>query len=191
VTSALLTARLSGLLSGTSAEQNIAIQTGPDGPQGCPPAQVAATMNQRLLSEIQTDRYVTLGYAEIDRRSGRMRLVQAGHPHPLIQHRDGSITRLGDGGLPVGLFDSAGYEGFTAQLTPGDRLLMISDGITECPDPQGTELGQDGLEAMLARLADMRGAAFLDAMMWELARWHGSEDFPDDVSCAMFEYWTD
>ncbi|GAB4268496.1 MAG: SpoIIE family protein phosphatase [Pararhodobacter sp.] len=188
VTSALLTARLSGLLSGTTPEHNIAIQSGPNGHVGCDPARVAATMNQRLMSEIQTDRYVTLGYAEIDRRSGRVRLVQAGHPHPLVQHPDGRVTRLGNGGLPVGLFDTAEYEGFETRLAPGDRLLMISDGVTECPDPKGVELGQEGLEAMLARLCDLRGNAFLEALMWELARWHGTDEFPDDVSCAMFEY---
>ena len=188
VTSALMTARLSGLLSGASADQNIAIAQGPNGPVGRDPAEVAATMNRLMLSEIQTDRYATLAYAEIDRPSGRIRLVQAGHPHPMIQHRDGTVTLLGNGGLPVGLIDGASYERFEARLNPGERLLLVSDGVTECPDPQGIELGHDGLVAILSRLADLRGNAFLDALMWELARWHQDEDFPDDISCALYEF---
>ncbi len=188
VTSALLTARLSGLLSGASKDHNIAISTGPDGPTGRPPAEVAAAMNRLMLSEIQTERYVTLAYAEIDRGSGRIRMVQAGHPHPLVQHADGRVTFLGDGGLPVGLLEGADYSGFQTVLRPGERLLLVSDGITECPDPQGQELGNEGLERILCHLADLRGNGLLDALMWELARWHGSEDFPDDVSCALFEY---
>lgn len=188
VTSALLTARLSGLLSGASADHNIAVMQTALGPAGRPPAQVAATMNQLMLSEIQTDRYVTLAYAELDRLRGSVRIVQAGHPHPLLQHRDGSVSILGDGGLPVGLIEGAEYHDFKAQLNPGERLLLVSDGVTECPDPAGEELGHDGLERIMRHLAPLRGNALLEALMWELARWHESEDFPDDVSCALFEY---
>lgn len=188
VTSALLTARLYGLLSGASPEQNIAMTVGPEGPVGRPPAEVAAAVNRLMLSEIQTERYVTLAYAEIDRRNGCVRMVQAGHPHPVVQHAGGRISLLGEGGLPVGLLDEARYTGFETRLNPGERLLLFSDGVTECPDPQGHELGQEGLSQILRNLGDLGGTRLLDALMWELARWHGSEDFPDDISVALFEY---
>ncbi|WP_246022333.1 PP2C family protein-serine/threonine phosphatase [Pararhodobacter zhoushanensis] len=188
VTSALLTARLSGLLSGASPDHNIAITMGPDGPIGRPPADVADAINRLMLSEIQTERYVTLIYAIIDRRSGLVRMVQAGHPHPIIQHQDGSCTQLGHGGMPVGLLGDASYHEIQAKLMPGERLLLISDGVTECPNARGDEMGQEGLEETLRDLAALRGNALLNALMWDLARWHGSEDFPDDVSCALFEY---
>ncbi len=188
VTSALLTARLAGMLSGASADHNIAVSQGPDGPIGHPPAKVASTMNQLMLSEIQTDRYVTLAYAELDRSCGQMRIVQAGHPHPVIQRADGSVATLGEGGLPVGLFDGAEYSEFASKLKPGERLLMVSDGITECPNPAGEELGHEGLERILKHLTPFRGNALLEALIWELARWHESDEFPDDISCALFEY---
>ncbi|MCC5987627.1 MAG: SpoIIE family protein phosphatase [Pararhodobacter sp.] len=188
VASALLTARLAGLLSGASAEHNIAIETTESGPRPRPPASVAGAMNRLLMSEIQTERYATLCYAEIDRSSGLVRMVQAGHPHPLIQHADGTITYLGAGGLPIGLLSDAGYEGFEARLRPGERLLLVSDGITECPDEAGEELGMAGLERILQGLAGLRGEALMEALIWELARWAGNEDFPDDISCALFEY---
>lgn len=188
VASALLTARLAGLMSGASAEHNIAIETTESGPRPRPPAEVADAMNRLLMSEIQTERYATLCYAEIDFVSGRVRMVQAGHPHPLIQHADGSISCLGKGGLPIGLLLEAGYEGFESRMQPGDRLLLLSDGITECPDANGEELGMDGLTRILRSLSGLRGESFMEALIWELARWSEQEDFPDDISCALFEY---
>jgi phosphoserine phosphatase RsbU/P len=71
VASALMTARVAGLLSGASAEHNIAIDPGPTGPVGRDPADIATEMNALVLSEIDTERYLTLAYAEIDQRTGR------------------------------------------------------------------------------------------------------------------------
>jgi sigma-B regulation protein RsbU (phosphoserine phosphatase) len=175
-------------LSGSSPDHNIGIARGPNGPEPRAPAEVASAMNGLLLSEIQTDRYLTLAHAVIDRLTGRVALVQAGHPHPIVQRHTGEISVLGAGGLPIGLFDGARYETFETQLHPGDRLLLVSDGVTECPNPAGEELGHEGLAAILTTLAALPGRQMLDALIWELSRWHGSEDFPDDISCALFEF---
>jgi len=188
VASALMTARVAGLLSGASAEHNIAIEPGPNGPVGRDPAAIAAEMNALVLSEIETERYLTLAYAEIDQRTGLVRMVQAGHPHPVVQHSDGRLTFLGEGGLPVGLIEGAAYSGFETRLKAGDRLILLSDGITECPDRRGEELGNEGLSEILTDLAECRGADLADGLLERLSLWSGMEDFPDDISIAVFEY---
>ncbi len=188
VTSALLSARLAGMFSDAAPDQNLALQRGAGGrhvPR--PPARIAARMNRVLLDEIRTDHYCTLAYAEVDMASGALRLVQAGHPHPLIQRADGSVIALGDGGLPVGLLPDGTWSGIEARLDPGDRLILLSDGIEECPGRDGHELGADGLRALVARLADQRGARFHDALLAALSDHAGGAEFPDDVSCCLFE----
>ena len=190
VTSALLTARLAGLFSGAIPEHNIALMPQPDGAgfTGRPPAEVAAAMNRLMLEEMTTDHYCTLAYAEADLDSGALRLVQAGHPHPMVLRAGGAVEFLGAGGLPVGLIPGAEYVGIETRLAPGDRLLIMSDGVTECPAPDGTELGDAGLANLLPRLAGLRGSRFLDALLEELQAHAGGDDFPDDVSALLFEY---
>lgn len=183
VASAMMTARLAGFLTGSSPEQNLAFQTGPDGDHILlPPADVVERFNRLMLEEIQAEQYFTMVLALIDRRTGQLELVQAGHPHPMLIRGDGRVQKLGQGGLPIGLIPEAGFDSFTVQIAPGDRLVLFSDGVTECPLPSGKDFGEDGLTESLRSSAHLSGSDLLEAMIWDLTRAANTDSFPDDVS---------
>ncbi len=188
VASAMMTARLAGLLSGGSPDQNIALCINADGARDAyPPEQVAFRLNRMMIEDVQVDQYFTLAYAEIDLISGHVKLVQAGHPHP-VHLRGDRMLPIGEGGMPIGLIPGATYDTVTTQLLPGDRLFLVSDGVTECPDPVGNELGTEGLQAMLRQSAHLSSPNLLEALMWDLSAYCGGRDFPDDVSGIIFDY---
>lgn len=188
ITSALMTARLAGFLSGSSPEQNIALIQNEFGFYDArEPAELASYLNALVLEEMQTESYFTLIYADIDLISGKVALVQAGHPHPAVMREDGQIEFLGQGGLPVGLFAGASYETVTAQLNPGDRLFLGSDGITEAAQADGRQLGEEGLAGLLGAVRQHRAGQLLDALYWQLQHFTG-DSLADDVSAALFEF---
>ncbi len=189
VASAMMTARLAGLLSGGSPDQNIALRQGGSGPQEAwPPALVAARLNRMMIEDLRVDQYFTLVYAEIDLSDGACQMVQAGHPHPVVLRKNGSIETVGSGGLPIGLIEDAVYEQFSFELQSGDRLFLVSDGVTECPDRNGKELGEEGLVDLLRRNFTLPSAQLLESLVWELNLFTDGADFPDDVSGLMFDY---
>ncbi|MGW2205444.1 SpoIIE family protein phosphatase [Streptomyces sp. NPDC001774] len=98
-----------------------------------------------FLHELDTDRFATCTYVEADLTTGAMQVVRAGHVDPLLQDTDGSCRRLPvDGGLPLGLsaeFDRLDYPSTTLGLSPGQTLLLYTDGMVEKP---GSDL-DDGL----------------------------------------------
>lgn len=189
VSSALMTARLAGYLSASVPDQNVALRAQSDGTyEPVPPAQVIAQLNQHFLDEIETEHYFTMMLAEVDLIEGRIILAQAGHPHPLVQRADGRVEQKGTGGLPVGLVPGAQYEQFELHLNPGDRLLILSDGATECPDPEGELLDEDGLERLAALLVNNSGTEYLEALVWHLQEFAGAKRFPDDISGVLLEF---
>ncbi|OYX44584.1 MAG: fused response regulator/phosphatase [Rhodobacterales bacterium 32-67-9] len=188
ITSALMTARLAGYLSGNSPEQNMAlILTEYGNYDARDPGDLARQLNRIVLKEMQTENYFTLAYADVDLVSGHAVLVQAGHPHPAVQRADGTIDYLGSGGLPIGLIEGAEYESFDVNLNPGDRLFLMSDGITEAENAEGVQLGEDGLNRILDRCAGLSGTGFLEALVWHLSDYAGIE-FADDVSGVFLEF---
>jgi sigma-B regulation protein RsbU (phosphoserine phosphatase) len=140
-----------------------------------------------MLEEMNTDTYFTMIYAELNHMTGHLRMVQAGHPHPALQRADGTVTHLGAGGMPIGVFESPLFDEIDITLGPGDRLLIASDGITEATTPNGRQLGNDGLEAVMRTNAFLNGHSFLESMAWSVSEYCRGER-QDDMSAVLVEF---
>lgn len=186
IASALLTARLAGYLSDGSPDQNIALERMDDGTFAArPPREVAKRLNALMLEEMQSDLYFTFGLGYLDLATGCVDLVQCGHPNPAVLRADGRVEFHGCGGLPVGLVENADYDQWRLVLKPGDRLLLYSDGLTECADESGALLDEAGLTRIVGDNAELAGSDFFEALVWDLDMFSAGHDFADDLSCAM------
>jgi sigma-B regulation protein RsbU (phosphoserine phosphatase) len=188
VSSALMTARLASYLSSSSPSQNVALIETETGFQARDPAQTCTLLNDILLSELASEHYFTMALAIVDIKTGKAKCVQAGHPHPILQKSSGDISLLGDGGIPIGLIPNAEFESFDLQLETGDRLLMYSDGITECENMGGQFLDEEGLIKIVHANTGTEGPEFLADMILELQLFRGDRDQADDVSGLVFDY---
>ncbi|MEX0338921.1 MAG: PP2C family protein-serine/threonine phosphatase [Arenibacterium sp.] len=191
ITSAMMTARLGGYLSPKYFDQNAGVDSRRDEPYNLrDPAAVAATLNERLLADRGIEEYFTMAYGTADLRTGRVKMVQAGHPHPLLIRKNGDLEFVGTGGVPIGLLPSITVEQFEVQLEPGDSLLFYSDGFTECTLKDGEMLEPEGfLKLVERRRTDRMGLEFLDDLFWGLTEMmEPGVSMDDDISATLFEY---
>jgi sigma-B regulation protein RsbU (phosphoserine phosphatase) len=188
ISSALMTARLAGFLSGAVPDQNIALKKTKKGYRARKPAETMALLNDRIISEMETELYFTMLLAIFDQSTGRLVFTQAGHPSPIIQRVHGCVETVGQGGLPVGLIHAAEYENCDVVLNSGDKFLIHSDGITECSNPNRELFGEDGLCMSMMRHVFLNGHAYLDALIEDMGRFTGRSEFDDDVSTVLLEF---
>ena len=96
--------------------------------------------------------FVTLFYAEMDVKLGRLIYINAGHPPPLLIHKSGTASELlENGGLPLGLLEADSYGEGVAHFGPGDALVLYTDGISEALNANDEPYGRDRLIAAISR----------------------------------------
>jgi len=132
------------------------------------PNLLCSRLNSIVYRNTDSDRFITFFYAQLEGPLHRLTYVNAGHNAPFVVRSDGSHERLREGGPVLGVFATRDFEMGSAQLSPGDRVILFTDGVTEACGLQGEEFGEARLLHLLedhrALSADELQAKILDAV---------------------------
>jgi sigma-B regulation protein RsbU (phosphoserine phosphatase) len=133
---------------------------------GSGPAEVLTRLNQLMIEDFPSGRFVTMVYAELDPSSRVMRIASAGHLAPLLVEPSGHRWIKHEHGLPLGISASK-FSETEVTLSEHSRIAFYSDGITEAEIHSGEEYGAERLLAQMqspqvtpdSLLADVRNFA--------------------------------
>jgi len=106
---------------------------------------IAASANRYLTSKHIGEKYATVVIARL-RRDGELEYVNCGHIPPLFVCGN-EVIRPTHGNLPVGLMPQVTYESDRYSLHTGDRLVLVTDGVTEAENAEGEFFDNERLEA--------------------------------------------
>jgi sigma-B regulation protein RsbU (phosphoserine phosphatase) len=147
------------------------------------PEQAVTLVNTTLAAGNSACMFVTLLIAVFDGATNRLTFVRAGHVPPFLRRANGTIERLAAaGGPPLGIIDKAVYRAVSVELQAGDRLLIITDGITEATDLTGRMFG----DARVAGLMD-NGAVSLADLLSEVQRFEAGNPQSDDIAAILLK----
>lgn len=131
--------------------------------------------------------YFTMIAIELDTRRDQGRMVQAGHPHPVLMRANGAVSRLGQGGLPIGVVPDAEFDEIVFPFLRGDRLFVFSDGIYENINDRDEFFTEDSFIDLLSENARCSTDILVGKIRTALKSWCGAAPFSDDVSLVVAE----
>jgi len=146
---------------------------------GSGPAEVLTRLNNMMIEDFPSGRFVTMVYAELDPSSRVLRIANAGHLAPLLVEPSGHRWIKHEHGLPLGISASKFSE---TEVTLGEnsRIAFYSDGITEAEIDAGEEYGAERL------LAQMQSPEVsVDGLLADVKRFTNGTGLRDDATVIL------
>ena len=160
---------------------------------GAGPAVVAVLANTELASINPEALFVTMLLGVLDLDTGLLTLVNAGHDSPWLIHADGSMAHLDSppdaGGPPICMVDDFPYRAQQAQMSPGDVLVMYTDGITEAMNASNEIYGGARLQKALHGGSALPAQALVEHIRVDVGQHVGAAEASDDMTLLLIR-WT-
>ena len=142
-------------------------------------AEAVAEANNRLAENNDAQMFVTAWLGAYDERTGEVEYVNAGHNPPLIKRADGSVEWVkGKPSLVLAAMAGTRYRAEKLVLSPGDSILLYTDGVTEAMNRAGELYGEERLERALAAA----GREFATAIREDVAAFVDGAEQSDDIT---------
>jgi sigma-B regulation protein RsbU (phosphoserine phosphatase) len=144
--------------------------------------------NRSICMDASTSMFVTLFYAILDSRKKTLTFVNAGHNPPLLLGSGSErVTLLKARGIALGVIDEVDLESVEVQLSPGDVLVLYTDGVTEATDDQDQEYGLERLAAMVTASRDLPATGIIDAIVRDVTAFAGTRPQFDDITLMVLK----
>jgi phosphoserine phosphatase RsbU/P len=148
-------------------------------------AQKIERLNKSTCGNCPDNRFITFFFGILDPITGELVYVSAGHNPPVLVRAKGGYELLPGGGLILGILPLAKYQESRITVEKGDVLVMFSDGVTEAPNPNDEEYGEDRLANLVAELSGKPAAEIVAAIHTSVAEFTEGAPPADDITVVV------
>lgn len=150
------------------------------------PATLCRTVNRIMNANLPPGRFISMFVGVLEPESGRLSYCNAGHLPPLWLRASGESSALQTGGPVLGTFRECDYEMDQLRLSPGDCIVLLTDGVSEANDDQGTEFGDTQLSNFVQARVAMTAPVLRDTIVAAVNA-HCAEQFEDDATVLVLQ----
>ena len=141
-----------------------------------------AKVNYLLWESIERNQFVTAFYGILDVTNKTLTYTNAGHNPPVLLKKNGDVSFIDRGSIPLGMFRDTRYHEYYLTTEPGDVLMLYTDGVTEAQNAQGEEFGRDRLARAVNINRQLGARELIAAVHREVLEWTDGRGAADDVT---------
>ena len=155
-------------------------------PMDLPMNDLMSRVNKHLVQSTLSNQYATLVCGKAN-RAGEIEISNAGHLSPILT-KNGVKGSLNCPGLPLGMFHDAEFAVNKVKLSPGDSVLLFSDGVTEAMNGENAEFGIDRLFAAIDCVEQGGPQAIIEKCLEHVSGFRGAANRHDDLTLLALSY---
>jgi len=150
-------------------------------------SEMAARLNDFVFKSSGLSSFITFFYSELDRRSGELRYVNAGHNPPFVLSAKGQLSALGSSGFPLGMFPQATYEAGAVKLGLGDLVVLFTDGIPEGRNAQSEDFTEERLQSLVLNHRRLSAAQLSQRIIEDVQGFATGTEPCDDITLVIIK----
>jgi phosphoserine phosphatase RsbU/P len=149
------------------------------------PSEICGRLNSFVCRTVTSNKFITFFYALIDMEKRTLRYSNAGHNPPILVRRDGSWMRLSEGGVVLGVLSDRRYSQGELDLSPGDRIVLYTDGVPEARNTSGEEFGEPRLLELILQQSQLDPQELQDRILKSVTEFCGGSPQDDSTLIAI------
>lgn len=150
---------------------------------GLTPGEVMKLVNRHITRLQRSTQFVTVLYGILNRQTHEFTYARAGHEPPLVLYASGKVERIPHSpGMAIGLWDEITLDERVITLPPGSTLLLYTDGMTDCREPNGEAFGLERIKLTLSRFTHLTAQQICDELLDTLKGYENDAKQDDDVT---------
>lgn len=147
-----------------------------------------ARINDLIHRNTSSDKFITFFWGVLDSATRKFRYVNAGHNPPFVVRANGTIERLTEGGLILGIMKTVvPYQEGSVELHSGDAVILFTDGVSEAMDVNGDDYTEERLERFVQTLVGLSAEKILTAIKNEIQLYTAGAPQSDDITLVVFK----
>jgi serine phosphatase RsbU (regulator of sigma subunit)/Na+/proline symporter len=153
------------------------------------PSHMLHALNRFFYNDLtRAELFVTMFYLQYQPETGRLLYTSAGHNMPLLWRKaDNSVEWLDAEGLILGIKTEVEFEQKSTSLSPGDVLILYTDGVTEAENDESTFFGEEQLSKLVQECTELPPEEIINAILQQVRIFTGRHHFNDDISLVVLK----
>lgn len=151
------------------------------------PEALLRSVNRLFYDNTGESSFASLFFADYDDTTRRLRYVNCGHLSGLLLRNNGNLDQLESTSALLGLFEQWDCSVREQELSPGDVLVLYTDGITEATDHQGEEFGERYLIESMRQHRNLSCHALLSTIVDGVHKFSAQEQH-DDITAIVAKF---